>query len=198
MTPPPTVRRWEVGKVLGPRGLRGELKLRLFRASPTYLAAGRIYLGDEIYTVRRLAWADSTTPVVQLDGVADRTAAEALINAPLGLDPAWFEPGEGPIEELLGARAIDDTTGAPLGLTVAGIGTNGVQPLLILHTASGREQLIPYVDALVPGIDVGPDRALSVRIRAIPGLLDDAAEVAGDARAAADAGDAMGDGEPAR
>ncbi len=170
---------WEVGKVLGPRGLRGELKLRLFRASPTYLAAGRILIGTTEYAVRRVAWADPLTPVVVLDGVADRDRAEALANVPIRLDPSWFEPGEGPIEELLGAAAVDDATGAPLGLRVVGIETNGVQPLLVLKAsdgeAKGREHLVPYVDALVPGVDVGPDRSLSVRIRAIPGLLDDLA-----------------------
>lgn len=168
--------RWEVGKVLGPRGLRGELKLRLFRASPTYLAAGRLLVGATEHAVRRVAWADPITPVVVLDGVAGREQAEALANVPIFVERDWFAPGEGPIEELLGAPVVDDATGQPLGLRITGIETNGVQPLLVLHAADGSggpEHLVPYVDALVPGVDVGPDRALSVRIRAIPGLLDE-------------------------
>lgn len=165
--------RWEVGWVLGPRGLRGELKLRLFRASATYLAAGRLYVGDVERVVRRVAWADPVTPVVVLEGVTDRTAAEALVGQPLAVARSWFPPGEGPVESLLGARAIDDATGASLGLTVTGIDTNNIQALLVLtRDGDPREHLVPHVEALVPGVDVGPDGAISVRIRVIPGLLD--------------------------
>jgi 16S rRNA processing protein RimM len=164
--------RWAVGKVLSPRGLRGELKLRLFRASPAYLAAERIRIGGVVYRVRRLSWADTLTPVVQLDGVADRSAAEALVGQTLELDASWFEPGEGPVEQLLGARAVDADSGQPLGLTVEDLDSNGVQALLVLRGAGGREHLVPWVEALVPRVVRGAWGGLDVHISAIPGLLD--------------------------
>lgn len=168
--------RWAVGKVLSPRGLRGELKLRLFRASPAYLAAQRLRIGASVYRVRRLAWADTLTPVVQLEGVADRTAAEALVGQTVELDASWFEPGEGPVEQLLGARAVDADTGQPLGLTVEDLDSNGVQALLVLRGEGGREHLVPWVDALVPRVVRGAWGGLDVHIAAIPGLLDHEAE----------------------
>lgn len=179
--------RWAVGKVLSPRGLRGELKLRLFRASPSYLSAERLRIGAVVYRVRRLSWADTLTPVVQLDGVADRSAAEALVGQTLELDASWFEPGEGPVEQLLGARAVDADSGLPLGLTVEDLDSNGVQALLVLRGAGGREHLVPWVEALVPRVVRGGWGGLDVHISAIPGLLDFEPEVPADADDADDA-----------
>ena len=157
---------WAVGKVIGAKGLRGELRLRLFRASNTYLSANRILIGEREHAVRKLVWSDGHTAVCTVDGLADRTQAEAVVGQTLYADPAWYAPGEGPIEQLLGARAIDADTGAPLGREVTAIDTNGAQDLLVLG-----DVMVPYVEALVPGVSVGADGRLEVRIRAIEDLL---------------------------
>lgn len=154
-----------VGKVLGPRGLHGELRLRFFRADPSYLSAGRVFVGGTCRAVTRARWSDGRTAVVALDGIGDRAAAEALEGAPLAIDPAWFAPGEGPVELLVGAEAVDADTGSPLGLTVTGIDSNGAQDLLVLG-----EVLVPFVEALVPGVVVEDGRT-KVRIRVLEGLL---------------------------
>ena len=142
------------------------------------MSAERLRIGAVVYRVRRLSWADTLTPVVQLDGVADRSAAEALVGQTLELEASWFEPGEGPVEQLLGARAVDADSGQPLGLTVEDLDSNGVQALLVLRGAGGREHLVPWVEALVPRVVRGAWGGLDVHISPIPGLLDHEPEAA--------------------
>lgn len=160
-------RIWEVGKVLSPRGLGGELKIRFFRADPAVLDAARLLIEGKIFEVERSVFAEPGVAIVKLRGVADRTAAETFIDAIVSLDAAWFGPNDGPSERLIGAHVVDADSGQDLGL-VTQIFDNGAQELLVVGE---REQMIPLVDAFVDRIAL-EDGALVIRVRVIPGLFE--------------------------
>ncbi len=99
-----------IGRVLGARGLGGELRLQTFRSDPAYFRAKKLTLvpsagPPSTFRIQSLRSTDPKTHVVALEGLSDRTAAEGWIGAKVELSAAWFAPGEGPLESLMGARS---------------------------------------------------------------------------------------------
>ncbi|MFV0461914.1 MAG: ribosome maturation factor RimM [Nostocoides sp.] len=97
---------------------------------------------------------DVTDPVSS----ADLSAPD---RAPDGADDGWYE------DELLGL-SVFDPTGTRLG-EVCGLETGAAQDRLRIRLLDGHETLVPFVDALVPVVDV---QAARVVIDAPGGLLD--------------------------
>ena len=102
--------------------------------------------------------------------IGDRTAAEAMRNAMLECDirddsdepDAWYD------HQLVGL-AVHDPAGVLLGEVVA-VQHLPVQDLLVVRRPSGQERLVPFVQALVPEVDVSGGRIV---VAAPVGLLDD-------------------------
>ena len=80
MTSPATAgpKRIALAAVAGAHGIKGELRLKLFADSVASLKAHySVYVGGELRRMRELRDANKTA-IARLDGVTDRTAAEAL------------------------------------------------------------------------------------------------------------------------
>ncbi len=100
--------------------------------------------------------------LVTFTGVADRTAAEALLGVELVVDPdqdtavddedAWYP------HELVGLRA-EATDGRPLG-EVVGLEHAPAHDLLVLREPDGARTLVPFVRAIVPVVDVPGGRVV--------------------------------------
>ena len=95
-----------------------------------------------------------------IEGVSDRTAAEALKGLRLYVAREALPPPEDPEEfyhaDLIGL-AVEDTHGKPLGL-VRGVEDFGAGPLLDVESDSGSI-LLPFTLAVVPLVDL-PGRRL--------------------------------------
>ena len=168
-----------IGRVLGARGLGGELRLQTFRSDPAYFRAKKLTLvpsagPPSTFRIQSLRSTDPKTHVVALEGLSDRTAAEGWIGAKVELSAAWFAPGGGPLESLMGALTIDDATGAPLGRIVS-LAHNGAQDLVGIDRGGAEPVLLPWVEAFVRQIQAGEGGSLTVRIHRIEGLLEDEA-----------------------
>ena len=148
-------RRFADGVALGVRTPRGEAAHGPQR--PTSL------------TVQRTRWHQSRL-LVTFDGVADRTAAEALRGLSLVVSVDPDETPEDPEEfydhQLVGL-AVSTTDGRAVGEVAEVLHATG-QDLLAIRTPHGGEALVPFVTALVPVVDVAGGR-LEVEDR--PGLL---------------------------
>ncbi len=162
-----------LGTVLGPRGLRGELRVRLGRADARYLhathltlatPAGAAHPASARFAVTRARALDPRTVAVTLDGVADRTAAEPWAGASVRAALADFPPDRAPAERLLGAEVVA-LDGRVLGVVDALV--DGVAQTLL--DVGGV--WVPWVDALVPHIGVVGGR-LRVVIATMPGLFE--------------------------
>jgi 16S rRNA processing protein RimM len=111
------------------------------------------------------------TWLLGFEEIPDRTGAESLRGTRLFIDAeaavavdeddAWYE------DELVGLAAVDPG-GAVLG-EVTGLRTGAVQDMLVLRLTSGAEALVPFVEAIVPEVDIAGGRVV---VDAPPGLLE--------------------------
>jgi len=138
-----------LGVVTRSHGIKGALKLHCWTEDDGVLQPGlEVRLGERVHRV-----AAYTHGVVELDGVRDRNAADALRGAELFVRRADFpaEEGELYLVDLIGAPVVDEA-GAPLG-TVEGFSDNGAQPLVSVARAGAPSVLVPWVPAIVRSAD---------------------------------------------
>ena len=175
----------EVGRIVAAQGLRGELRVnplsdfpeRFTRPGPrwlrqrqgaiteTRLLSGRQLPGKELFVIR-------------LEGVEDRTAAEALVGQEL-LVPAADRPrlakGEFHLLDLMGleVRQLTDAQAsagdAKLIGRVRDLIHAGNDLLEVELLESGRSLLIPFVQAIVPRVELAEGW---IGITPPPGLLE--------------------------
>lgn len=167
--------RWSIGRVGQPRGLRGDVRVRLARDEPLYLEPARVLLSEDDPEPRRIQVKERQGPsvVLHVQGVDSREAAEALHGRSLFVLSDWYQ-GARPAEALVGARVEHADSGVRLG-QVRDFYDNGAQVLLEVETATGRH-LVPHVEAFFVGTEPppSPGAAPVLRLRPIPGLLDEA------------------------
>lgn len=183
-----------VGRLTKPHGLKGGIKLELYTDSPElrFVAGAEFHLqvpedspwfGTTI-TLRELKWFNEA-PVGFFEEIPDRTAAESIVRAILwideetvaagGEDNAWYH------HELVGLRVMNGET--VLG-EVAEVQHLPAQDLLVVKTPTGNV-LVPFVEAIVPTIDVA---AGFIEMTPPAGLFDADDSDAPDDSAADDSG----------
>ena len=147
-------RRIALAAVAGAHGINGELRLKLFGDDVKSLAAQkRVHVGGaerKLTSVR----AAGKGAVARIEGVNDRSAAEALRGSLLEVDrtalPA-LEEGEYYHTDLIGLPA-EDTVGVRVGMVVA-VENFGAGDLLEIETEDGKRSLIPFRDGVADLID---------------------------------------------
>lgn len=174
-----------VGQIVGTFGLRGELKVRAETDFPERFAATPVlYLGPH----RRpcaVAGARLVGPhvLVQLAGIEDATAAGKLRGQMVYVPASQahpLEPDRFYLHDVIGLP-VERSNGKLLG-TVADVYTGAGQDIFVIREAgSGREVMVPAVKEMVKRVDIP---AGLVVIDPIPGIFDDAFEVAEQADAA--------------
>jgi 16S rRNA processing protein RimM len=165
----------EVGRVGRAHGLRGEVVVHLSSDVPDRLAPGvRVRVGGRdtaVATVRD----HQGRPLVRFDGVADRTAAEALRGAAVEAEP--LGPDELDVylaSELVGSPVVAPD-GAELGTVVALVPLPAVAgyDLLEVRRADGSTWLLPGADAFVTVEEAAAGGILHLVAHDLPeGLLD--------------------------
>ncbi|WP_460774151.1 ribosome maturation factor RimM [Microbacterium sp. GXF7504] len=188
-----------VGRLVKAHGLKGALKLELYTDDPD----GRFVPGavftlqvpdsspwfGKTVTVREFRWMNSH-PVVFLEGIEDRTAAESIVRAILWIDQDADAPAEDDAwydHQLVGLAVFRDD--AAVGRVVR-VEHLPAQDLLIVKHGD-REVLVPFVKAIVPEVDLAAGRVV---VTPPAGLFEDLAdedpapegEPADDARADAE------------
>ncbi|WP_413171395.1 ribosome maturation factor RimM [Anabaena azotica] len=184
-SPVPNLDDWlEIGKIVAPQGLAGELRVYpntdfperfeepgtrwLLRPGemapqPIELLDGRYVEGKNLY-------------VIKLEGVSDRTAAENMRDCRLFVpisDRPELEDGEFHVIDLLGLSVFMQETGQFVG-TVVDILPSGHDLLEVkfdpafAEDKAGKTVLIPFVMEIVPIVDLETRR---VEITPPPGLL---------------------------
>ena len=163
-----------VGEIVGAHALHGMLRVRPYQPDTPTLAEGR-----RIMLERNGSWSEVDVThagahgrgvvLLGLDGVCDRTAAEALRGTRLLVRRADFpalDDDEYYHHDVLGFT-VETLDGAVIG-TIAGVMANGIHDVWEVR-AGTREHLIPVVADVVRTIDRDARR---VRIDPLPGLLD--------------------------
>ena len=151
-------KRIALAAVAGAHGIKGELRLKLFADSVASLKAHQsVYVGGELRQIRELRDANKTA-IARLDGINDRTAAEALRGTLIEVDrealPA-LDDGEYYHADLVGLPCVGPA-GEALG-TVAGIENFGAGDLIEVLLPNGKRSLIPFRDPIAV---LGDDRVV--------------------------------------
>ncbi|PBC85322.1 16S rRNA processing protein RimM [Streptomyces sp. 2224.1] len=171
-----------VARIGRAHGIKGEVTVEVRTDEPELrLAPGAVlatepsFVGPLTITAGRV---HSGRLLLRFEGVADRTAAEALRNTLLIAEVDPEEVPEDP-EEFYDHQLMDLDVVTRDGTVVGRISEIShlpYQDLLVVQRPDGSEVLIPFVSEIVPEIDLEEQRAV---IDPPPGLLDDSqAEIA--------------------
>ncbi len=160
-----------VGIVVGAQGVRGRVRIKSFTGDPMAVAAyGPLCdeAGRRRFSLRAAGFSRGAV-LADIEGVADRNAAEALKGTRLYADRAALgetEEGEYFAVDLVGLQA-EDGAGRPLG-RVKAVFDFGAGPLLELEsvgggatgggTKGGGTWMVSFTDAVVPVVDIAGGR----------------------------------------
>src|SRR5438045_5583924 len=149
-------RKIALAAVSGAHGIKGELRLKLFGESvESLLRHEHLYVGGAERRVISIR-AGGKTAVARIEGVNERSAAEALRGSLVEIDRSALPPleeGEYYHADLIGLQALD-RDGQPVGV-VAAIENYGAGDLLEIEFPNGKRSLIPFK----PGVaDLESDR----------------------------------------
>jgi 16S rRNA processing protein RimM len=143
-----------VGRILGPWGLQGDLKVEPLTDFPERFAAGcSLYVEGVSYAIEGCRWHKGKV-YIKLSGIDDATAAGALRQRFLEVPEEELKPlseGEYYQFQIVGLE-VRTTEGQPLG-KVAQILSTGSNDVFVVH-GEGGELLIPALDDIVKAIDL--------------------------------------------
>jgi 16S rRNA processing protein RimM len=149
-----------VGRIGRPHGIRGEVTVEVRTDDPdARFAPGAVLLTDPAergpLTVRSSGRSGQIT-LLHFDGVHDREAAESLRGTLLQVDaealPELADEDEYYDHQLVGLR-VRHVSGAELG-TVTDVLHPPASPVLVVARPDGTEELVPFVAAIVPEVDL--------------------------------------------
>jgi 16S rRNA processing protein RimM len=136
--------RIALAAVAGAHGIKGELKLKMFGSADSLAAQKRIFVGGREVKLTSFR-ATGKGAIVSLEGVDDRSIAEALRGSLLEVDRASLPPlaeDEYYHADLIGMKAVD-RDGKDMG-TVAAVENYGAGDLLEIELQGGKRSLIPF------------------------------------------------------
>ncbi|WP_158046505.1 ribosome maturation factor RimM [Skermanella pratensis] len=154
-----------VGQIVGVHGVRGLVKLKSFTGDPAAIADYNPltdHTGTRRFTVE-LQSAMKDYWLARVQGVADRTAAEALRGVLLHVDRDRLPPPEDEDEfyhaDLIGLPVLRPD-GERIG-TVIAVHDFGGGDMLELALPDRRTAMVPFTKAIVPVVDVAGGRIVA-------------------------------------
>jgi 16S rRNA processing protein RimM len=148
-----------MGRVAGSYGVRGWLKVAPENGAEAGLAgATEWWIGGKPHKV--VARIHGATVIAQVQGIANREEALKLKGLPVAMRrDALADPGEGHYyhADLIGLEVVNEQ-GEALG-TVKRMFSNGAQDVMEVQ-GKGRARLIPWVGAVVKGVDLAKREVL--------------------------------------
>ncbi|BDG60600.1 ribosome maturation factor RimM [Caldinitratiruptor microaerophilus] len=165
--------RVTIGQIVAPQGLRGAVRVYPLTDFPERWPALReVYVGDEPRPrrCRFVGFVRAGMPVLELEGVHDRSAAETLRGRELRVDAAALHPLPEDtfyVFQLVGMVA-EDPEGTRLG-RVEAVEPAPAADVLVIRLEAGHRARVPFVRQFVERVDPAAGRVV---IRPIPGLLE--------------------------
>ena len=190
-----------IGKITAAVGIKGEVRATLWSHDANNLKEGKVLLlnhaektlghgdrppgqnftngsghGDrpsgQVFTKVERVRFQQGKPVLKLEGVDDRNAAEALRNFEISIraeDMEELPEGEHYVRDIIGCRVVDiAASGREIGI-LRDVIQNTAQSILEVETPEGKTVLIPAVDEFMRSID---EEAGVIEVELIPGFID--------------------------
>ena len=168
--PPAWERMIAVGRVLSPRGVRGELNIEALSDSPgRFSAGGVVFLNGERRIIKRSSELSKGRLSLTLEGVDSRPQAQSLRGALLMVPEEMVLPlPEGEYYHFqLADMAVYTSQEEYLGRITQVLSTGANDVYIVSH--EGRELLIPALEDVVLEVDVEGGR---MRVELPKGLRD--------------------------
>ena len=148
MSDPATGKRVALAAVAGAHGVKGEVRLKLFAESAESLARhDRLFVGGQERGIQVTPVAKGA--IARIEGVVDRSAAEALRGALVEVERDALPPleeGEYYHADLIGLTCFSED-GETIG-SVVGVDNFGAGDLLDIEKVDGTRALIPFRDPM--------------------------------------------------
>ena len=148
------MKRVALAAVAGAHGVKGELRLKLFTDSVENLKPhSTVFVGGIEHKLESVR-AGPSGAVARFEGLADRSAAEALRGSLVEVDRASLPPledGEYYHADLIGLEAVDGA-GNRIG-TVVAVENYGAGDLLEIELPKGKTSLIPFREGIADLVD---------------------------------------------
>lgn len=164
-----------VGKILNFHGIKGEVRVGFSQTQRDFLAEldkvflciNHEYLEFKIQNIRFV----KSFAVIKFKGLDDINDILQYKGCLIFIDKSTIRESLGEdeflIDELTGLDVFD-IDGNKLGFVV-GVSNNGATDLLSVKTKSGKISLVPFVNALVPTVDIKNKKII---INKIEGLIE--------------------------
>ncbi|MEY2977802.1 MAG: rRNA processing protein RimM [Cyanobacteriota bacterium] len=170
----------EIGTIVAAHGIQGEVKVISSSDFPErFLTKGKRWLRKEetatpclLHLKKGKAVPGKNLYILKFAEIGDRNQAETLIGQTLLIpetDRLPLEPGEYHIADLLGLVVYDHLNGDRLGKVTDFYSAGNDLLAVTLDNPAGKQVLVPFVEAIVPLVDVEGDR---LEIQPPPGLLE--------------------------
>lgn len=181
----------EIGTIVSPHGLRGEVKIYSDSDFPErFETPGKRFLkhphettGEWITLKRGYGLPGKNLYVVSFEEITDRNQAEALRKSKLLIekrDRPQLEDNEYHVDDLINLAVINQETGQPIGhvidiyaagndLLVVALEKDVIEKHCPNPSKQKKQVLIPFVAEIVPVVSLA-EKQLEVRLP--PGLLD--------------------------
>ena len=158
-SPTPSKRRRAVVRVLGPKGLKGGVRVELLTDWPDELAAGSPLWDERSERSWEVASIETggRVPVLYLAGVETRVSAAALTGTYLEGPPRALEPGSFYWDDLIGLR-VEGPDGAAIGELVEIFRAGGNEVYRVVGPEG--ERLVPALRSAVAEIDLATGRSV--------------------------------------
>lgn len=144
-----------VGKITGPHGLRGLVRLRSFTENPEAIATYPLVDAEGVSRRVSLRTAMAEEFIAEVEGVSSREQAEAVRGLQLFINRGQLpelKQREYYLADLIGLRA-NDAEGKACGSVIA-VHDFGAGTLLEIKLPDGRTAMLPFRDAFVPTVAI--------------------------------------------
>jgi 16S rRNA processing protein RimM len=171
----------EIGRIVGAQGLQGEVRVypssdfpqRFEQPGTRWIVEPGAAEPEPIELLSGRYLDNKGLYVIKLRGVTNRDRAEALRNSVLMVpagDRLPLEEGEFHVGDLVGLQVYHQTTQALVGTVTEVLAAgNDLLEVELAETDPPRKALIPFVEAIVPVVDLEQNR---IEILPPAGLLD--------------------------
>ena len=163
----------EVGRIIGARGLRGELKVEHWCDSPTaFFKIGNYYIDEGREKLEIVSFREYKTIIlVNISGMTRRDYAKSLIGKTIYAKREDIEDDENRylIQDLIGMQVVNVDTKENYGVVQDVIKT-GANDVYSVKNSEGKEYLIPVIDDVIKNISLETNH---ISIKPMAGLFDD-------------------------
>ncbi|MDR1627883.1 MAG: ribosome maturation factor RimM [Oscillospiraceae bacterium] len=163
----------EVGKIIGARGLRGELKVEHWCDNPTaFFKIGNYFIDEGNEKLNIVSFREYKTIIlINIGKMAHRNYAKSLVGKVIYAKREDIEVEENRylIQDLIGMQVLNVDTAQNYGVVQDVIKT-GANDVYFIKNDEGKEYLIPVIDDVIKGVSLETNH---ISIKPIQGLFND-------------------------